>query len=352
LPSPPASAQPNIFTPAQEAILGELISERFESYLRVIDDEPLTAVLRRIGERLTAHLPDTGLRIRMQLIDIPDANAFALPGGHVYVSRKLVGLTRSEDELAGVIGHELGHLVSRQATQSMTRQLREVLGVTSVGDRQDILDKFTKLMENAGRKPSVFKTESHEQAEQLEADRLGLTLVSSAGYDAKAFSSVFDRIAGTGGNTGSFFSRMFGTASPDSLRLAGRLRPRGVPSVAAGRHDGLDREPGREDPGALPSGAADSVPRSDPARPLQPGREIRAGAGRRDSVGDSAAAVRVPFQHSIGPRAIRRVHAGLSDCGAAYVGSPRGALVGRFKGGGRCLRSVLAEELLRERGLT
>jgi len=224
LPSPPASAQPNIFTPAQEAILGELISERFESYLRVIDDEPLTAVLRRIGERLTAHLPDTGLRIRMQLIDIPDANAFALPGGHVYVSRKLVGLTRSEDELAGVIGHELGHLVSRQATQSMTRQLREVLGVTSVGDRQDILDKFTKLMENAGRKPSVFKTESHEQAEQLEADRLGLTLVSSAGYDAKAFSSVFDRIAGTGGNTGSFFSRMFGTASPDSRRLGDMMK--------------------------------------------------------------------------------------------------------------------------------
>lgn len=221
---PPASRQPNIFTPAQEAMLGEAIAERFEGYLRVIDDEALTAVLRRIGDRLAAHLPDTAPAVRMQLIDIPDANAFALPGGHVYVSRKLIGLTRSEDELAGVIGHELGHLVVRHATIAITRQLREVLGVTSLGDRQDVLDTFNRLMENAGRKPSVFRTESHAQDDQIEADRFGLALVSSAGYDARAYSSIYDRLAGTEGSTGSFFSRLFGTTSPDARRLAEAIK--------------------------------------------------------------------------------------------------------------------------------
>jgi predicted Zn-dependent protease len=79
-------------------------------------------------------------------------------------------------------------------------------------------------MENAGRKPSVFKTESHAQAEQVEADRFGIALVSLAGYDARAYSGIYDRLVGTEGNTGSFFSRLFGTTSPDSRRLADAIK--------------------------------------------------------------------------------------------------------------------------------
>src|SRR4051812_7634867 len=120
-PAPPISREPNIFTPAQESDLGDAIAERYEPFLDLIESPELTAPLQRIGDRLIRHLPPTDLHITFRLMDIPDANAFVLAGGRIYVSRKLIGFTRSEDELAGVLGHELGHLIARQQTIEMTR---------------------------------------------------------------------------------------------------------------------------------------------------------------------------------------------------------------------------------------
>ena len=223
-PLPPTSREANIFTAAQENDLGDAVAERFESSLRIIDDQALTENLRRIGNRLVAHLPPTALKIRFHLVDVPDANAFVLPGGRIYVSRKLVGLTRTEDELAGVLGHELGHLVARQVTIAITKQFKQVLNVTALGDRQDVLAKYNRLMDNAGRKPGVFREGGHQGPDQIEADRLGVFIVAAAGYDPRAHAAFFDRFAQTEGDTGGFFSRLFGTAHPDSKRLAELLK--------------------------------------------------------------------------------------------------------------------------------
>jgi hypothetical protein len=218
-PAPPPSKSVNIFSMAQESDLGDAIAERYESALRVIDDETLTAHLRTIGDRLVSHLPNTDFKIQFQLADIPDANAFVLPGGRVYVTRKLVAFTRSEDELAGVLGHELGHFIARQQTIEISRWLKEILGVAEVGDRADILAKYNRLMDNAGRKPGVFAGAAREDRDQIEADRIGLFVVAAAGYDPKAHVALFDRISETQGKTGSFLSRVLGTTNPDAKRL-------------------------------------------------------------------------------------------------------------------------------------
>ncbi len=97
------SQQPNIFSEAQEADLGDAIAEHILRDLRVIDDEDVTGYLSRIGGRIVKRLQPTRLRFQFLLIDIPDANAFVLPGGRIYVSRKLVAQAQTEDELAGVL---------------------------------------------------------------------------------------------------------------------------------------------------------------------------------------------------------------------------------------------------------
>ena len=102
--------------------------------------------------------------------------------------------------------------------------MKEVLNVTALGDRQDVLAKYNRLMDNAGRKPGVFRGASHEGPDQIEADRLGLFIVAAAGYDARAHATFFDRFAETEGETGGFFSRLFGTANPDSKRLGELLK--------------------------------------------------------------------------------------------------------------------------------
>ena len=218
------SKESNIFTHEQESDLGDVIVDQQERSMGVIEDDQLTAPLRQIGERLIKHLPPNALRIKFSLIDIPSANAFALPGGRIYVSRKLISLTQSEDELAGVLGHELGHLVARHSTIALSRQLREILGVTQVGDRQDIFAKYNKLMDNAARKPGLFRAANHDGRDQVEADRLGVFAVVAAGYDPKANVTLFDRLAETQGRTGSFLSTLFGTTNPDSKRLGELIR--------------------------------------------------------------------------------------------------------------------------------
>src|SRR5215475_2220149 len=95
-PIPQASHEPNIFTEEQEVDLGDAIAEQIQRNFRVIDDDDVTDYLRRIGERIVKHLPPTKLRFQFFLVDLSEANAFVLPGGRIYVSRKLVAFTQSE----------------------------------------------------------------------------------------------------------------------------------------------------------------------------------------------------------------------------------------------------------------
>src|SRR5262249_49936154 len=94
-----------------------------------------------------------------------------------------------------------------------------VLGVTEVSDRKDIFEKYNRLVENAARKPKAFEGESETEDEQLAADRIGLYAMTKAGYDPAACPRLFDRIAGTKGGKGNFFTDLFGTTSPEAKRL-------------------------------------------------------------------------------------------------------------------------------------
>jgi len=209
----------NIFTEQQEADLGDAIAEHIQRNLRVIDDDEVTGNLSRIGQRIIKHLPKTNLRFQFLLVDLPDANAFVLPGGRIYVSRKLVALALTEDELGGVIGHEIGHLLARQQSIRMTRLMRDVLGVTEVKDRRDIFEKYNQLMENSARKPKAFARSEGKEDDQIVADQVGLFAVASAGYDPQANAQFFDRLTENKGKTGSFFSELFGTTRPESKRV-------------------------------------------------------------------------------------------------------------------------------------
>jgi Peptidase family M48 len=219
-PTPQLSREPNIFTEEQEGDLGDAIAEQIQRNFRVIDDDEVTGHLRRIGERVVKHLPPTRLRFQFFLVDLPEANAFVLPGGRIYISRKMVAFAQSEDELAAVISHEIGHLVARQQSVTMTRRMKETLGVTQVTDRRDVFDKYNRLVENVARKPDVFRRgHNHEGKDQIEADQIGLFALAASGYDPQAHARLFDRFAETKGKTGNFFSDLFGVTSPESKRL-------------------------------------------------------------------------------------------------------------------------------------
>lgn len=209
----------NIFSPEQEMVLGELNYQRLAGDSRFIQDEKLLAYVREIGAKLVRHLPPTGLKFQFFIIDMPTANAFNTPGGYVFISRKLISFTKTEDELAGVMAHELGHATVHHAAGDMSELLKKVLNVTQLGDRKDVTEKYNLFIERV-RTKNVSQSEGHESEQQLEADRIGVFAMVAAGYDPNAFTEFFARLveekAKSGGN---WFTNVFGSSSPTEKRL-------------------------------------------------------------------------------------------------------------------------------------
>ena len=211
-------SQPNIFNEEQEMFLGDVIAEYVQKNYRIIRDEEANRYLTRIGERLIAHLPPTNIKFQFVVVDRPELNAFAAAGGRIYVTRKMIAFVRNEDELAGIIGHELGHGIVRHSSIDMTRSFKELLNIEQVGDRKDIFEKFNRMIDNQ-RTKRMRARRGHEDAQQLEADQIGFYAMAAAGYDPKAIVSAWDRMAETEGRTGGSFAGILTGTKPEEKRL-------------------------------------------------------------------------------------------------------------------------------------
>jgi WD40 repeat protein len=211
-----------LFTPQQEMELGEIVRQQVESEFLVIEEDRVTGYLRRVGERVARHLPNTGLRYEFLLYDQPEIQAFSMPGGRVYVSRKMVAFLRSEDELAGLLGHELGHLTARQQAVEMSRDFREILGIKSLPADEDLFERYNQLVDRVRLSKRHF-TGEEEKAQEI-ADQLGVQAVVRAGYAPQAFADLLDRLLQTKGVTGNWISDLFGATRPVSKRLRQALK--------------------------------------------------------------------------------------------------------------------------------
>jgi WD40 repeat protein len=222
-PAPPplqGTGAPNIFSPQQEIYLGEVEAAAVEHNLRFIHDERMTGHLNRIAGRLLAQLPPTQLKFQVFLVDSPEIDSFSLAGGRIYITRKMVAFTQNDDEVAGLIGHEIGHVLSHQFGTDMTALFQQILGVTSVGDRKDIAEKFNRFIDNGARNPKALeKWNNREEPQQYQADQVALYAAASAGYSPERFVAFFDRLAQTKGRTGGFLISLLRATTPDEKRL-------------------------------------------------------------------------------------------------------------------------------------
>ncbi len=168
----------------KEAELGVEAAKEVEQTVGLFDDPKLTSYVQNIGERLARHSPRRGVDYNFHVVDLPEPNAFALPGGHIYVTRGLLAISNSEDEVAGVIGHEIGHIAARHYAQRDTAQksaqLLSILaiaaivagGVTSSGPSD--LPGATGLI-------GAFS--AYSRAQEEEADVVAQDLAAAAGID-------------------------------------------------------------------------------------------------------------------------------------------------------------------------
>jgi WD40 repeat protein len=218
--APPAvltSTRPNIFSEQQEQWLGDAMADQLETYYKPVKDPAANAYLDRIATRLLAALPPTTIKFRVILVESSEINGFSLAGGRVYITRKLVANAHSEDEVAAVIAHEFGHILSHQFAQEITADLQHLLGVTTVTDRADIYAKFQQLTDARMKRHSSSTVDTDEK--QDEADRVSVYATAAAGYRPQAYSEFWDRSSATNGKVGNKFSDFFGITSSNSKRL-------------------------------------------------------------------------------------------------------------------------------------
>lgn len=148
------------------------------------------AYVNELGQRLAAHSHRTQLEWHFTVLDSPEINAFALPGGYVYVTRGIMTYLDSEADLAGVMGHEIGHVTARHGAQRATRQQNAGLGVFAASVLGAVLE--SQGVSGAGRMAGqVSQTvaagyiASYGRDQELQADGLGAEYLSRSKYDPR-----------------------------------------------------------------------------------------------------------------------------------------------------------------------
>lgn len=160
-----------------DARVGEDQTPLIEAELGLVEDEALNAYVRRVAIRLLRHAPPRPFDYTFKIVDQQVPNAFALPGGKIYVSRGLLALATSEDELAGVIGHEIIHAAERHAAARIDYSRR--------------LNPFTIGFLRAAA------IAEYGRNQELDADRGGQILAARAGYDPRAIATFLRKLDAT-----------------------------------------------------------------------------------------------------------------------------------------------------------
>lgn len=171
--------QISLLSEAEELAIGQQQDSEIRREMGVYDDPGLGRYVNDIGQELARSSHRPNLPWTFTIVDSSAINAFALPGGYVYVTRGLLAYLDDESELAGVLGHEIGHVTARHAAQAYTRQAEANLGLNILS----IFVPSTRPFADLGATGLGVLFLKNGRENELEADRLGVEYGSGAGYD-------------------------------------------------------------------------------------------------------------------------------------------------------------------------
>jgi Zn-dependent protease with chaperone function len=172
-----------------EEKLGEAAYRDFLGHQDVMKEGPAVAAVQEITQRLTQQIPDNPYKFEVTVVKSDVVNAFALPGGHVVVFTGLIKKAESGEEVAGVLGHELNHVLQRHGLERIVKNVGVMTGVAIViGDQRGLVG----LMRQVGVELLTLK---FGRAQETEADLTGLQLLYQARIDPTGMITFFQRLA-------------------------------------------------------------------------------------------------------------------------------------------------------------
>ncbi len=176
----------------EEIAIGRDVASRLLGAAPLVADPRLQRYVNHVGRWLAAQTERPDLPWQFGVLDSPNVNAFAVPGGTIFITRGLLGQMRNEAELAGVLGHEIVHVLRKHHLKAIQKGAQTALA----GDAMS-----AALRDRAGPardKLIAFGTEMYsrglDKSDELEADRLGIVIAVRAGYDAYGLPSVLQTL--------------------------------------------------------------------------------------------------------------------------------------------------------------
>jgi hypothetical protein len=201
----PIERHSNSYSPEQDVQLGRQAAQEVRQQMPLLNDDRTEDFIERIGDRLIEAIPgefrQPAFRYSFDVVNMREINAFALPGGPMFVNRGMIQAGRNEGEIAGVMAHELAHVILRHGTAQATKGQKfqlgsvagQVLGAIVGGRKGAIIAQGSDVALGVS-----FLKYSREY--EREADLFGAQLMARAGYDPRAMASMFETIERQGGN--------------------------------------------------------------------------------------------------------------------------------------------------------
>jgi len=208
-----------LFTEGQEIQMGREADRDITASLGEYDDPELQAWLDDMGQRMAAISERPDLPWTFRVLDDPTINAFALPGGYIYITRGILAHMNSDAELAGVVGHEIGHVTARHG---VTRVSRAQLAQVGLGLGMVLAPELRPFGEAAGAGLQLLFLRNSREAER-EADELGLGYMSAGDYDPRAVARVFEMLGRASGAEDGDRIPGFLSTHPDPLERRDRI---------------------------------------------------------------------------------------------------------------------------------
>ena len=199
----------NKFSVQDDVKLGRQAAGEAEQQFPLLNDEQARNYVERVGERLVAAIPSQFQHPEFQyyfkVVNARDINAFALPGGPMYVNRGMIEAARSEGEMAGVMAHEISHVALRHGTAQATKSQKYGTLAAIAGIAGAIVTRNPGVGQLAQAPFAVYLLKFSREYE-TEADILGAQIMAQAGYDPRDLANMFRTIEQQGGGGGGFLS--------------------------------------------------------------------------------------------------------------------------------------------------
>jgi predicted Zn-dependent protease len=199
----------NKFSVQDDVKLGRQAAQEAEQQFPLLNDEQVRGYVERVGERLVAAIPQQfqhqEFDYYFKVVNARDINAFALPGGPMYVNRGMIEAARTEGEMAGVMAHEISHVALRHGTAQATKSQKYSTLAAIAGIAGAVITRNPGVGQLAQAPFAVYLLKFSREYE-TEADILGAQIMAQAGYDPKDLANMFRTIEQQGGGGGGFLS--------------------------------------------------------------------------------------------------------------------------------------------------